>query len=403
MWLGQLPQELYDQWIAAKDDPSGLQDVLTHLTFVNRFVLCEIMSLLSYVEKQKETTKMNASNLAIVMTPNLLYKKKTAGFSSEPQEVVETLILNYSTIFQETEAFRDRQRTERVSARHNRRLRSQATSKSLADRGSVKERRIAPTALALKAEFKLAAPQDIGPPPPPVDIPPPPVATESSERGTTSSAPDIGPPADIPPPLMAPASPVRAPDVGVLPGFSQSLIPPPPALSPPLVEDIPPPPLVGANPVVVNTVLLGDPGKSESGSSGSKKHSRHKASGSTSGSVSLDGEKKKKKKHHKNKSSSDKSEKVRSRGESVASATETNHDYGEDEGARVRAVSEWSDTRSLDSHQTNAEKSISSTATPGESVVGSDNVSQTSDAQSMESFDTPRDNDDADSTGPPAP
>jgi len=422
LWLRSLPEplmtfELYDKWIAAKDNPVGLKKVLMHLPFVNRFVLCEIMSLMSALEKEKDTTKMNASNLAIVMTPNLLYQKERARFSAEPQEVIETLILNYSTIFEETEALRERQRTERVSARHARRgLRSLATSKSLASQGSVKERRpIAPSAMALKASFNLAAPQDIGPPPPPVDnIPPPPAVDSITPTSSGSDVPDIGPPVEAPPPLMPPASPMRGSSSAayVLPGFSQSFMIPPPSLSPVLSgEVIPPPPSVdGAEDShKVPTVPKSSPndlGKSESGSS-SRKHSRHKSSTSGSALVLKDaaeGEKKKKHHHHKDKdkdkSSRSSTRVVRDRGESLASASEAKKDDSEVEGVRVRAVSEWSDTR------TEEGKSLSAIATPGESLA-SDDLSQSSEIPAVDSLDAPQSNTEQNKPGdniePPPP
>jgi len=386
LWLRSLPEplmtyELYDKWIAAEDDPTALKSVLMHLPFFNRFVLCEIMSLMFTLEKEKESTKMNASNLAIVVSPNLLYKKgAVAAFSGDPTDVIQTMIQNYKVIFQDTEDLRARQRTER-----SRRLRSLQTSKSLAAKGSIREvRPIAPTALALKAEFNLAAP-DIGPPA--IEDIPPPAPLSKSPSTCSDNSPDIGPPTIAPPPLMVPASPIRGsassnatgeipsppgPVSSVLPGFNPGLDLPPPVLSPLLPDDIPPPPVsggdeMGKNPVYSGSVLLGD----QSGRSG-KKHSRHKSS---NGSDSAEGEKKKKKHHHKDKSGvkSSKSS-VRDRGESAADISPPKSVCEAEEG-RARAVTEWSDSRKHD----HDDKSSSATATTGGvSDAASDNVSQSS-------------------------
>jgi len=375
--------ELYDEWIAAKDDPVGLKSVVSHLPFVNRFVLCEIMSLLSFLEKEKESTKMNASNLAIVMTPNLLYQKGVAKFSSEPQEVVMSLIINYSTIFKETEAFRERQRSERVSAKH--RLRSLRTSKALSAQGCIKERRVSPVAMAFKAEYNLAAPQSIIRPPPVDDIPPPPTI-----QSPIASPVDIGPPQEAPPPLMAPASPARASTSptnpsspmtsSVMPGFSQSLIPPPPGLNPILPDEIiPPPPLVDEQPPPEEgQKKLADLGRSESGSSSLRKHSRHKSSGNGSALLlrdSAEGEKKKKKKHKDKDKNQSSGRLVRDRGDSVAAVSDAKSEDNEAEGTRARAVSEWSDTRSEKERKKGKRKSMSARAT---TPTAPDSVSQTS-------------------------
>jgi len=297
------------------------------------------------------------------------------------------MIQNYKIIFQDTEDLRERQRTERASAKHGRRLRSLQTSKSLSSQGSVRENRpINPTALALKAEYHIAAPQDIGPPPLD-DIPPPPPPIKSP----VEKAPDIGPPTDEPPPpLMVPVSPRRSSaasvasngDIpsppGVLPGFSPSLDPPPPVLSPLLAdEDIPPPPDDGGkNPVISGSVLLGDSGKAE------RKH-RRKTSSSGSGSVSADQEKKKKKHHHKDKekTGSLKSSKSssRDRGESVADVvSESKKETVIEEGSRARAVSDWA-----------GEQDKSSSA-GGVSGCASDTISQGSEIHTSSKA-TPRD------------
>jgi len=243
--------------------------------------------------------------------------------------------------------------------------------KSLTAQMSMRETRpVAPHALALKQEFKLAAPQDIGPPPLPADIPPP----------TPKDLPDIGPPQEAPPPLMSPAqiplpvspssssvSPssetVSPLPTAVLPGFSQTLIPPPPLISP-VADDIPPPP--------TNDGATDDGGKipvssfSQSGSSGSRKHSsRHKSSRSSSGSVSVKGEPEgdKKKKHHHKKSSKS----TRERGESVAdfSGTKGEDAEAEGDGKRARAVSSFEGKTDLEEEK-DKNKSLSAMESPGD-------------------------------------
>jgi len=374
LWLRSLPEplmtnDLYDKWIAAKDDPEGLRKLVSHLPLVNRFILCDIICLMAYLEKKKDTTKMNASNLAIVMTPNLL-SKDGARFVSEPQEVVETLILNYSTIFRETEEFREKARNERASAKRGRMLRSQQTSRSLTSKDSVMEnRRIAPHALAIKKEFNLAAPQDIPPPPPPPvddDIIPPPLSKSPIEADSI----DIGPPTDVPPPIVVPASPVRSPNMpsitspvgpssGVLPGFSQSLIPPP-VLSPvSCTEDIPPPPPEDLTQKKMPTALLMDSGSTP------KKKSHHRASASTSASLGIsDG---KKKHHHKEKNRLSSSF-VRDKSEPVTIIPGAKPDSCTEGYRRLRTVSsEWANMES------------SGAAASKDSLISSDNVSLSSD------------------------
>lgn len=269
LWLRALPEPLmtyalFDRWVAAKDSPAALRDVVAALPAANRVVLSAVVGLLAGLADAQEQTKMSASNLAIVVAPNVLYQRAERAFSSDPQTVVETLIRHHATVFAATEAQREQQRTERARAKRaeRERRRTLQTTKSLcaspvAARAAT--RRVSPTAVALRQAFRLAAPQDTAIPPPPspppaVDIPPPPLAP-----------PDIGPPADTPPPLLPPspldipppplpegsqvqgqgqgAEDVVPPTPGVLAGFSQSLVPPPSVLSPELADDIPPPPL----------------------------------------------------------------------------------------------------------------------------------------------------------------
>ena len=64
------------------------------------------MSMLAQFLKHKELTKMNASNLALVFTPNLLRKKEKLSLmtvlsdQARAQFIVETMIKRYREILE---------------------------------------------------------------------------------------------------------------------------------------------------------------------------------------------------------------------------------------------------------------------------------------------------------------
>jgi len=106
-WLRALPEPLltfnmYDAWIAAQDDPKALHELVTRLPKDNSFTLSALIRLMKDISVYSDVTRMTSSNLAIVIAPNILYRRgDEMNISQGPTNVVDTLILNYDDIFRD--------------------------------------------------------------------------------------------------------------------------------------------------------------------------------------------------------------------------------------------------------------------------------------------------------------
>jgi len=106
-WLRALPEPLltfsmYDAWIAAQEDPKALHDLVQKLPKANAFVLSALIRLMKDISVYSDVTRMTSNNLAIVIAPNILYRRgDEMNISQGPTTVVDTLILNYEEIFSE--------------------------------------------------------------------------------------------------------------------------------------------------------------------------------------------------------------------------------------------------------------------------------------------------------------
>ena len=109
LWFRELPSQLtcddlYPEWIAAAGDPARLKECVAKLPVPNRNILFELISLCSEVEKYSVFNKMKVSNLATCLAQCLFYKQvagtsKSMVNTSGNNNVVETLIANYTTVF----------------------------------------------------------------------------------------------------------------------------------------------------------------------------------------------------------------------------------------------------------------------------------------------------------------
>ncbi|NXQ25101.1 3BP1 protein, partial [Alaudala cheleensis] len=117
-YLRELPQplmtfELYDKWVkvaSLKDIDSriqSLQDTCSRLPQDSYNNLRYLIKFLAKLAEHQEVNKMTASNIAIVLGPNLLWSQQSTGDPtqldlasvSSIQAVVETLIQNVDTLF----------------------------------------------------------------------------------------------------------------------------------------------------------------------------------------------------------------------------------------------------------------------------------------------------------------
>jgi len=106
-WLRALPEPLltftmFDQWIAAQDDTAMLYNLVQKLPKDNQFLLSALMHLMKDLTVYSEATRMTSNNLAIVIAPNILYRRgDEMNISQGPTNVVDTLITNYEDIFRD--------------------------------------------------------------------------------------------------------------------------------------------------------------------------------------------------------------------------------------------------------------------------------------------------------------
>jgi len=101
---------LYQEWLTAYDEDctpdtvTNLKALLAKLPLINWKILNRLFSLLHTISQKAEETKMNASNLAIVWTPNLLKSPNEslhAALMETPltNQIVATIIAHYPVMF----------------------------------------------------------------------------------------------------------------------------------------------------------------------------------------------------------------------------------------------------------------------------------------------------------------
>jgi len=106
-WLRALPEPLltfsmFDEWIDAQDDPKRLHDLVQKLPKDNSFLLSALMHLMKDLTVYSDVTRMTSNNLAIVIAPNILYRRgDEMNISQGPTNVVDMLISNYEDIFRD--------------------------------------------------------------------------------------------------------------------------------------------------------------------------------------------------------------------------------------------------------------------------------------------------------------
>ncbi|NXI34613.1 TAGAP protein, partial [Galbula dea] len=115
-----LSANLYDKWMQALEKPSKqekieeLKEVADKLPRPNLILLKNLLSLLHHISQNAETSRMDSSNLAICVGPNMLSPETDNMLPLEVQKemndkvtvLVEFLINNCSEIFWEDVAFR---------------------------------------------------------------------------------------------------------------------------------------------------------------------------------------------------------------------------------------------------------------------------------------------------------
>ncbi|XP_074844795.1 T-cell activation Rho GTPase-activating protein [Carettochelys insculpta] len=109
-----LSSELYDEWMTAMEKQSnsdrteGLKEVADKLPGPNLLLLKPLVFVLNHLSKNSEVNRMDSSNLAICIGPNLLTPKHTENLELKAQKqlndkvktLVEFLIDNYFEIFE---------------------------------------------------------------------------------------------------------------------------------------------------------------------------------------------------------------------------------------------------------------------------------------------------------------
>ncbi|NXE14538.1 TAGAP protein, partial [Lophotis ruficrista] len=110
-----LSADLYEKWMHALEKPSkqekieGMKEVADKLPRPNLILLKHLLSLLHHISQNAETNRMDSSNLAICVGPNMLSPETDNTLPLEVQKemndkvtvLVEFLINNYSEIFEE--------------------------------------------------------------------------------------------------------------------------------------------------------------------------------------------------------------------------------------------------------------------------------------------------------------
>lgn len=86
-----------------RDRAEKLLPIIQSLPVINRVTLKELLKLCAKIVLKSDVNKMTASNLAIVLAPNLLYRKEDAFSFSDMEKcngVVETMIIHYNYLFE---------------------------------------------------------------------------------------------------------------------------------------------------------------------------------------------------------------------------------------------------------------------------------------------------------------
>jgi len=93
---------MFDAWIAAQEDPNALHELVEKLPKANSFVLSALIRLMKDISAYSDVTRMTSNNLAIVIAPNILYRRgDEMNISQGPATVVDTMICNYENIFRD--------------------------------------------------------------------------------------------------------------------------------------------------------------------------------------------------------------------------------------------------------------------------------------------------------------
>lgn len=110
-WLRQLPSpiiptDFYPKCLIIASNPDGCCEIINRLPTINRLVIATLIGLLQRLcdEDTIKETKMDASNLAMVLSPNILRCESDDPVvifadSNKQMEFVKNLILYYDTSF----------------------------------------------------------------------------------------------------------------------------------------------------------------------------------------------------------------------------------------------------------------------------------------------------------------
>ncbi|XP_058238520.1 uncharacterized protein arhgap20b isoform X1 [Hemibagrus wyckioides] len=91
--------DLYEAWmnvmkaVDEKDRYSSLKSVLAKLPQVNRTLLCYVFGVLHHIHTHSDVNQMTASNLALCIAPNMLWRGTTVNPEQESQSTLEVAAL----------------------------------------------------------------------------------------------------------------------------------------------------------------------------------------------------------------------------------------------------------------------------------------------------------------------
>jgi len=285
-WLRALPEPLmtfamFDDWISAQDDPKRLHDLVQKLPKENSFLLSALIRLMKDIAVYADVTRMTSNNLAIVIAPNILYRRgDEMNISQGPTNVVDTLVLSYDEVFKDVikeESLKAKHVNEIARCRRNtlRKLKCQNTGANFPTTLGVNEPKKSHHQTSTQASLMSMFNRDSSSsgdsiPPPPIEIPPstvpPPKVTVPKITATSPSSLSSSVLSETVNELMSlqissdsnplpaefdvsdislssgtpPGTPMANPDILPPPLVLPDIQPPPP-VGPPPVNDIPPP------------------------------------------------------------------------------------------------------------------------------------------------------------------
>jgi len=232
-----LTSDMYSLYIdSVKSAPSAivprLKELISQLPPYNRYVLQHLMSFFQLVIAQESNNKMSPVNLAIVFGPTLLGSGKAESifqdFTSN-QKVIEAMILNYNTLFQETEEERKQRRTRFLQAQETQKNKIETQQRRATERmGALQistsgDNAVSPARPPANANYVRKALGDRGSGSllPPLPQTPGNEASASNIRSSTSSR------KPLPPPPTSGGTPSSASDSGHLSPSASPVLPRP--------------------------------------------------------------------------------------------------------------------------------------------------------------------------------